>query len=91
MMPRWVPAMPNKEEEVDEVFRQQEETSQLQDLVFMGELSYLDSCRMSKMTGYKQSGKFLGCVNDNFLMQVLHEMTRWHFLLEPLMVKKGKN
>ena len=87
-MARWVPAMPNQEEEVDEAFfREQEETSQLQDLVLVGDFSHLDSCRMSTMTGYKQTRKFLGCVNDNFLMQVLHELTRGDFLPDLLMLK----
>lgn len=37
MMLRWVPAMPNQEEEVNEAFfGQQEETSDLKDLVLMG-------------------------------------------------------
>jgi len=45
-MPRWVPAVPNQEEEVDEpFFRQQEETSQLQDLVLTRDFSHPDRCR----------------------------------------------
>lgn len=92
MMPRWVPAMLNQEEEGDEAFfRQQEETSQLQHLVLMGDFSHVDSCRMSDMTGYEQSRTFLGCVNDNVLIQVLYELTRGDFLLDLSMLKKGKN
>lgn len=84
--------MPYQEEVVDEAFmRQQEETSQFQDLVLMGDFSHLDSCRMSNMTGYNPTRGFLGCVNDNFLMQVLHALSREGFLLDLLMLKKGKN
>lgn len=75
----------------DGISATQEETSQLQNLIIIGALSHLDSCRMSNMTGYKKSRKCLGCVNKNFFMQVLHKLTRGNFLLDLLMFKKRQN
>lgn len=61
---RQVPAMPK---EVDEVFcRQQEETPQLLDLVFIGDFSHLDCCRVSSIIDYAQSRKFLVCVSGSW-------------------------
>ena len=45
-------------------------------LVLMGDFSFLNVCWNYKMAQKKQSRRFLECMEDNFLMQLVREPTR---------------
>ena len=60
---------PNQDEEVDEVsYKMLAEVLQSLALVFVGDFSLLDICWKYNTAERKQSGRFLECVQDNFLM-----------------------
>lgn len=73
--------------EVDEAFcRQQEETPQLQDLIFMGNFSHLDCSRMNSIIDINNPGNFW------YVLVVIdakaHELSRGDFLLDLLILKE---
>ena len=82
---------PDQEEEVDEAFHEQlEVASRSQALVHVGDFNYPDICWISNMARHMQSRRFLQCVEDNFLMQVVEELTNggccWTLFL---LIRKG--
>ena len=63
---------PNQDEEVDEVFYEQlAEVVQLPALVLMGDFNFLDICWKYNTVQRKQSKRFLECVEDSFLTQLV--------------------
>ena len=70
---------PNQDEEVDEAFyKQLEEVTQLPVLVRMGYLNFLDICWKYNTALRNQSRRFLECVEDSFLTQLVIEPNRAH-------------
>jgi len=68
---------PNQDEEVDEVFyKRLAEDSELLALVLMEDFNLPDICWKYNTAERKQSRRFLECVEDNFLMQLVSEPTR---------------
>ena len=66
---------PNQDEEVDEVFyKRLAEVSQMLALLLM-DFNLPDLCWKYNTAERKQSRRFLECVDDNFLMQLLSEPT----------------
>lgn len=69
--------LPNQDEEGDEIFyKQLGEVSQLLALVLMGDFSLPVVCWKYNTAERKQSRRFLDCVEDNFLTQLVSEPTR---------------
>ncbi|GAB0181359.1 hypothetical protein GRJ2_000601200 [Grus japonensis] len=67
---------PNQDEEVDEIFyKQLGEVLQSLGLVLMGDFNFPDVCWKYSTAERKQSRKFLECVEDNFLTQLVREPT----------------
>ena len=63
---------PDQEDSVDEVlYRQIETASCLQALVLMGNFNHPDICWRNGTAQHKESRRFLNCVEDNFLLQVV--------------------
>ncbi|XP_050786243.1 uncharacterized protein LOC127037978 isoform X1 [Gopherus flavomarginatus] len=77
---------PDQEDEVDE----EREVSRSQSLVLMEDFNHPDICWESNTAVHRQSRKFLECVRDNFLMEVLEEPTRGHAPLDLLLTNKGE-
>jgi len=68
---------PNHDEEVDEVFyKRLAEVSQSLDLVLVGDFNLPNICWKYNRAERKQSRRFLECVGDNFLTQLVSEPTR---------------
>jgi len=68
---------PNQDEEVDDVFcKRLAEVSQSLALVLMGDFNLPDICWKYNTAERKQSRRFLECVEDNFLMQMVSDPTR---------------
>jgi len=62
----------NQGEPADQVFLLHlQETWYLQSLILLGEFSHPDICWKSSMVSCGQSRKFLKCIEDNFLSQVI--------------------
>jgi len=67
----------NQGEEADEVFyKRLAEVSQLLPLVLMGDFYLPDICWKYNTAERKQSRRFLECVEDDFLTQLVSEPTR---------------
>ena len=65
---------PNQDEETDEVFYEQlAEAARSPALVLMGDFNFLDICWEYNLAQKKQSSRFLECMEDNFLMQLVRE------------------
>ncbi|PKU40950.1 hypothetical protein llap_8736 [Limosa lapponica baueri] len=89
---------PNQDEEADKIFyKQTREVSQLLALVLMGDFNphllyaqtvYLDVYWAYNTAEREQSRRFLECVEDNFLTQLVREPTREGALLELLFVNR---
>ena len=80
---------PDQEEEVDEAFHKQlKVASQSQALVLMGDFNYPDICWKSNVARHARSRRFLQCVEDNFLMQMVEEPTRGGVLLDLILTNK---
>ena len=56
-------------------FLQLQEASCLQSLVLPGDFNHLDICWKSSMVSCRQSRRFLECIEDNFLSQVISTPT----------------
>ncbi|TRZ14264.1 hypothetical protein HGM15179_012846 [Zosterops borbonicus] len=68
---------PNQEEEVDNLFYTQlENVSGLSPLVLVSDFNLPDICWELNTVEKRQSRKFLECVEDNFLLQLVGEPTR---------------
>ena len=69
--------LPNQDEEADKIFyKQLGEVSQSLALVLMGDFNLPDVCWQYNTAERKQSRRFLDCVEDNFLTQLVSEPTR---------------
>ena len=65
---------PNQDEDVDEMFyKQLEEVSQSVALVLVGNFNLPEVCWKYNTVEKKQSRRFLECVEDNFLTQLVSE------------------
>ncbi|GAB0210072.1 hypothetical protein GRJ2_003473000 [Grus japonensis] len=81
---------PNQDEEMDEIFyKQLAEVSKLLALVLMGDFNLPDVCWKYNIAERKQCRRFLECVEDNFLTQLVSEPTREGVLLDLLFVNRG--
>ncbi|KAK4815560.1 hypothetical protein QYF61_004077 [Mycteria americana] len=68
---------PNQDEETDELFyKQLGEASRPLALVLVGDFNLLDVCWKYNTAERKQSRRFLECVADNFLTQLVSDPTR---------------
>jgi len=54
----------------------------------MGDFNHPDTCWASNMARYMQSRQFLQSTEDNFLMQVLEELTRQGMLLDLVLTNR---
>ena len=54
----------------------------------MGDFNHPDICWRDNTAGHKQSGRFLECVDDNFLLQVVEEPTRRGAMLDLVLTNK---
>lgn len=79
---------PDQEHQPDKDFyRQIGEASCLQALVLMGDFNY-PICWWENRAGHKQSRKFLECVDDKFLFQVIEDPMRRDTLLDLILTNK---
>ena len=68
---------PNQDEETDESFYEQlAEAARSPALVLMGHFNFPDICWEYNSAQKKQSRRFLECMEDNFLMQMIREPMR---------------
>ncbi|GAB0210021.1 mitochondrial enolase superfamily member 1 [Grus japonensis] len=80
---------PDQGDRADEAFyRQIGAASCSQALVLMGDFNHPDICWRDNTAERKQSRKFLECVNDNFLLQVVEEPTRRGAMLDLVLTNK---
>ena len=80
---------PNQEDGADEaLYRQIGAASCSQALVLMGDLNHPDICWRDNTAGHKQSRRFLECVDDNFLLQVIEEPRRRGAMLDLVLTKE---
>ncbi|PKU29725.1 rna-directed dna polymerase from mobile element jockey- hypothetical protein [Limosa lapponica baueri] len=80
---------PNQDEEADEIFyKQMGEVSRSLVLVLMGDFNLLDICWEYNTAEREQSRRFLECVGDNFLTQLVRETTREGALLDLLLMNR---
>ncbi|PKU34926.1 mitochondrial fission process protein 1 [Limosa lapponica baueri] len=80
---------PNQDVEVDEMFyKQLAEVSRSLALVLVGDFNLPDISWAHNTAEREQSRRFLGCVGDNFLTQLVREPTREGALLDLLFVNR---
>ncbi|GAB0179537.1 T-cell activation Rho GTPase-activating protein-like [Grus japonensis] len=79
---------PNQDEEVDKIFYKQLEVSRSLALVLVGDFNLPDVCWKYNTAERKQSRRFVKCVEDNFLTQLVSERTREGDLLDLLFVNR---
>ncbi|KAM9590815.1 uncharacterized protein ACIBXB_005869 [Morphnus guianensis] len=80
---------PNQEDRADEaLYRQIGAASRSQALGLMGNFNHPDICWRDNTAGHKQSRRFLECVDDNFLLQVIEEPTRRGARLDLVLTNK---
>ena len=80
---------PDQEDQADEaLYRQIGAASCSQALVLMGDFNHPDICWRDNTAGHKQSRRFLECVDDNFLLQVMEEPTRRGAMLDLVLTNK---
>ncbi|GAB0179184.1 hypothetical protein GRJ2_000383700 [Grus japonensis] len=80
---------PDQGDRADEaLYRQMEAASHSQALVLMGDFNHPDICWRDNAAERKQSRKFLECVHDNFLLQVIEEPTRRGAMLDLILTNK---
>lgn len=83
-------ALPNQDEGDGEIFSQQVgEDSRELDLDLRGDLDLAGICWKYKTARRKQSGRFLECMEENFLMQLQREPSREGALLGLFLVNSG--
>ncbi|GAB0186650.1 hypothetical protein GRJ2_001130300 [Grus japonensis] len=59
-----------------------------QALGLMRDLNYLEICWRDNTAGHKQSQRFLKCVDDDFLLQVIEELMRRDAMLDLVLTNK---
>ncbi|GAB0205343.1 hypothetical protein GRJ2_002999900 [Grus japonensis] len=80
---------PDQEDQADEAsYTQIGVASHSQALVLMGDFSHPDICWKDNTVRYKQSKRFLECVDYNFLLQVIEEPMRRGAMLDLVMTNK---
>ncbi|GAB0205871.1 hypothetical protein GRJ2_003052700 [Grus japonensis] len=80
---------PDQGDQADEaLYRQIGAASCSQALVLMGDFNHPDICWRDNTAERKQSRKFLECVDDNFLLQVIEEPTRRGAMLDLILTNK---
>jgi len=80
---------PNQDEEVSKILhRQLGEVSQSLSFVLIGDFNFPDICWNYNTAEREQSWRFLECVGDNFLTQMVREPTRGSKLLDLLLVNR---
>ncbi|GAB0204868.1 mitochondrial enolase superfamily member 1 [Grus japonensis] len=82
---------PDQEDQADEllpVYKQVGAASHSQALVFMHDFNHCNICWRDNTAGHKQSRKFLECVDDNFLLQVIEEPTKRGAMLDLVLTNK---
>ncbi|GAB0204290.1 hypothetical protein GRJ2_002894600 [Grus japonensis] len=80
---------PDQGDRADEtIYRQIGAASHSQALALMGDFNHLDICWRDNAAECKQSRKFLECVDDNFLLQVIEEPTRRGAMLDLILTNK---
>ncbi|GAB0208559.1 hypothetical protein GRJ2_003321600 [Grus japonensis] len=80
---------PDQGDRADEaLYRQIGAASRSQALVLMGDFNHPDICWRDNAAERKQSRKFLECVDDNFLLQVIEEPTRRGAMLDLILTNK---
>ncbi|GAB0209691.1 hypothetical protein GRJ2_003434800 [Grus japonensis] len=80
---------PDQEDQVDEdLCRQIQSESHSQALVLIGDFNHPDICWRDNAAGHKQYRRFLECVDDNFLLQVIEEPTRRGAMLDLVLTNK---
>ncbi|PKU29668.1 hypothetical protein llap_20028 [Limosa lapponica baueri] len=80
---------PDQDGEVDEAFYSQlKVASQSQALVLVGDFNQPDICWKGYTARHVQSRRFLQCIDDNFLTQVVEEPTRRVALLDLVLTNK---
>ncbi|RMC21672.1 hypothetical protein DUI87_02540 [Hirundo rustica rustica] len=80
---------PNQEEEVDNLFyKQLENVSGSSALVLVGDFNLPDICWELNTAEKRQSRKFLECMEDNFLLQLVGEPTRGGTMLDLLFANR---
>ncbi|GAB0204363.1 hypothetical protein GRJ2_002901900 [Grus japonensis] len=80
---------PDQGDQVDEApYRQIGAASHSQALVLMGDFNHPSICWRGNTAGHKQSRRFLECIDDNFLLQVIEEPTRRGAVLDLVLTKK---
>ncbi|GAB0206304.1 hypothetical protein GRJ2_003096000 [Grus japonensis] len=80
---------PDQGDQADEaLYRQIGTASCSQALVLMGDFNHPDICWRDKAAEHKQSRKFLECVDDNCLLQVIEEPTRRGAMLDLVLTNK---
>ncbi|RMC16129.1 hypothetical protein DUI87_08341 [Hirundo rustica rustica] len=81
---------PNQEEEVDNLFyKQLDNVSGSSALVLVGGFNLPDICWELNTAEKRQSKKFLECMEDNFLSQLVGEPTRGRSMLDLLFANRG--
>ena len=81
--------LPNKDEETEEVFyKQLAEVVQLPVLVLMGDFNFPGVYWEYNTVQKKQSRRFLECMEDNFLLQLVRQPTRGDVPLDLLFTGK---
>lgn len=80
---------PNQDDEDDEFFyKQLADVSKSPALVLAGDFNLLDVCWELHMAEKRQSRRFLECIEDNFLLQLVNEPTRDGALLDLLFTNR---
>ncbi|GAB0176173.1 calcium-independent phospholipase A2-gamma [Grus japonensis] len=80
---------PDQGDRADEaLYRQTGAASCSQALVLMGDFNHPDICWRDNAAEHKQSRKFLECVDDNFLLQVIEELMRRGAMLDLILTNK---
>ncbi|GAB0207232.1 hypothetical protein GRJ2_003188800 [Grus japonensis] len=80
---------PDQGDRADEaLYRQIGAASRSQALVLMGDFNHPDICWRDNTAERKQSRRFLECMDDNFLLQVIEEPTRRGAMLDLVLTNK---
>jgi len=79
----------NQDEEVDKILcRQLGEVSRSLPLVLLGDFNFPDIFRIYNTVDREQSQRFLECVGDNFVTQLVKEATRGSKILDLLFLNR---
>jgi len=74
---------------VDKALYKQKQPHIHRPLVLMGDFNYSNICWSDNIAGHKESRRFLKCINDNFLFQVIEKPIRSILLDFTLTNKQG--